>query len=290
MIAVMKKNKRMGKKPPLMRILVFLILALGAVTMLFPFVYMLSTSLKFEIDVIAERVPQIFPKRATLQNYIEIWKKLPTLPRSILNTLTVEAVCLTVGTLVTCLASFCFAKLKMPFKSVIFMTVLSGMMIPYAAVMLPQYRAYDALLLTDTLWPLILPAFFGNITMMFFMVEYMKGIPRELLEAARIDGAGYFLQFFRIVLPLSVPAISAQIIFWFVGIWNDFFAPSIYLTSPEVKTMQVLLADLNSSYQNGGNYAIIMTGAFLSSLPMLFIFVFCQKYFIKSLAVSAIKG
>jgi multiple sugar transport system permease protein len=188
------------------------------------------------------------------------------------------------------MAAFSFAKLKLRNKTFWLLFLMSGMMVPYAALMLPQYRAFQALNMTDSLWPLILPGFFGNISMMFFLIQYMKGISNSYFEAAKIDGANEMKQFLVIMLPLVKTAISAQIIFWFIGIWNDFFAPEIYLDTKEKMTLQPLLQRINTDNAGGGNYPMIMAGAVLASIPMMVIYITCQKYFIESLAISGVKG
>ena len=164
------------------------------------------------------------------------------------------------------------------------------MMVPYAALMMPQFRVFMAIGMFDTLWPLILPGFFGNVSMLFFLVQYMRGIPNAYFEAARIDGAGHFKCFIAVMLPLVKTAIAAQIIFWFIGIWNDYFAPSIYLHTHSRMTLQPMLAIINSAASNGVRLPLIMTGAVLSSIPMLVIYITCQKFFIESLSISGVKG
>ena len=210
--------------------------------------------------------------------------------RGVLNTIIVEVSVIGVGTLVSALAAFSFAKLKLRYKNFWLLFLMSGMMVPYAALMMPQYRAFYALHMCDTLWPLILPGFFGNISMMFFLVQYMKGISNSFLEAAKIDGAGYLRMFFSIMLPMIKTAIAAQVIFWFIGIWNDYFAPAIYLDTMEKMTLQPMLAQINANNQGGTNLPLIMAGAVLSSIPMLVIYGTCQKFFIESLAISGVKG
>ena len=116
-----------------------------------------------------------------------------------------------------------------------------------------------------------------------------QGVPDALLESAKIDGASYFRMFFQIALPLSKPAIAAQAIFWFVGIWNDFFGPSIYLTNPDVQTLQVYLNSLLSSNSSGLELPTIMAGAVLASVPMMIIFFCFQNFFINSIALSGMK-
>ena len=127
-------------------------------------------------------------------------------------------------------------------------------------------------------------------SMIFFLVQYMRGIPTSYFEAARIDGAGHFRCFISVMFPLVKTAIAAQVIFWFIGIWNDYFAPAIYLKSYDTMTLQPMMARINSESQGGVNLPLIMAGAVLSSLPMLAIYITCQKFFIESLAISGVKG
>lgn len=163
-------------------------------------------------------------------------------------------------------------------------------MIPYAALMLPQYQIWQSLNAVGTLWPLIIPNFFGAALMTFFFIQYMQGVPTELFEAAKIDGAGYLRQFFVIMLPMVKAALTAQIVFSFVGTWNDYFIPSIYLNKTEVKTLQLQLLSLQQQQNNLMDMNMVMAGSVLSSIPMLAVFIGCQKFFVESLAISGIKG
>ncbi|MFQ9737600.1 MAG: carbohydrate ABC transporter permease [Christensenellaceae bacterium] len=126
--------------------------------------------------------------------------------------------------------------------------------------------------------------------MTFFFIQYMQGVPTDLFEAAKIDGAGYLNQFFAIMLPLVKPALSAQIVFAFVGTWNDYFIPSIYLNKTEVKTLQLQLLSLQQQQNNLMDMNMVMAGSVISSIPMLIVFTTCQKFFVESLAISGIKG
>jgi multiple sugar transport system permease protein len=281
----------MKQQTPLVKILIVLgsiLIVIGAISMLFPYLWMLGTSLKTRAETF-EIIPTLLPQSPQFSTYVEIWSLIPVLG-AIWNTLVVELSVILVGTFVTSLAAFSFAKLRLPYKNVFLLVLLSSMMVPYAALLLPQYQAFERLGMTNTLWPLILPGFFGNVSMMFFLIQYMKGIPSDLVESAKIDGSSFFGIYWRIILPLSKPALAAQTIFWFVGIWNDYFAPSIYLTVQEVQTLQPLLASLNSTYESGTNYPLIMTGAVIASIPMIVVFLLFQKYFIKSMALTGVKG
>lgn len=265
-----------------------LVVLVGVVTMIFPYLWMFLTSFKTTTEAWADP-PTLFPTEWLIDAYSGIItdKKFYM---SVVYTLVIEVSVILVGTLVSTLAAFSFAKIKFKRKRLLLLIMMSSMMIPYAAVMLPQYRAFQAFGLTETLWPLILPGLFGNISMMFFLITYMKeGIPDALIESAKIDGSSYFQMFYQIALPLSKPAIAAQAIFWFVGIWNDFFGPSIYLTNPEVQTLQVYLNSLLSSSASGIELPTLMAGSVLASLPMIIIFFCFQKFFINSIALSGMK-
>jgi len=249
---------------------------------------MFMTSLKTSAEASDTTHLSIFPKIFQWVNYINIWEKVSVL-KGAFNTVIIEITVIPVGTFVTGMAAFSFSKLKLKHKNFWLMVLMSGMMVPYAALLLPQYRVYMMLGWTNTLLPLIIPGLFGNISMLFFFIQYMKGLPSALIEAAKIDSAPYFVIYVKIIIPLMGPAIAAQIIFWFVGIWNDYFAPSIYLTQNNVKTLQVILAGLNSSVSSGNNWPIIMTGAIITSLPLFVIYIIFQRFFIESMAITGIK-
>ena len=164
---------------------------------------------------------------------------------------------------------------------------LSALMIPYACVVLPLYRAYYSLNLTDTLWPLILPSLFGGVSMMFFFVQFQRSVPNAIFEAAKVDGASYLRQYVCIMLPSMGPAVAAQVIFMFVGNWNDFFAPSLYLTVEKVMTLQLMLKSLSDSKVD---LPVSFAGAVIASVPLYVIYIIFQRYFIEGMAISAVKG
>lgn len=272
----------------LLRIIIYVVLILGATLMIFPYLWMLLTSFKDDYEAISLTL-KFFPKQWIFVNYKEIWQVVPLI-KGVENTLIVEFSVIIVGSFVSAMAAFSFAKLQLRHKNFWLLFLMSGMMVPYAALMMPQFRAFYALHMFDTLWPLILPGFFGNISMIFFLIQYMRGISNSFFEAAKIDGAGYMKMFVSIMLPMIKTALAAQIIFWFVGIWNDYFAPSLYLKSYDRMTLQPMMARINSDNSGGTNLPLIMAGSVLSSIPMLIIYITCQKFFIESLAISGVKG
>ena len=272
-----------------LRVLIYALLVLGAALIVFPFVWMVLGSFKTPLDANSAEF-RFLPVEWVTNNYTDLFTNtnFPII-KAFFNTVIVEVSVIVVGTFVSALAAFSFAKLKLQHKTFWLLFLMSGMMVPYAALMLPQFRAFQSMNMFDTLWPLILPGFFGNVSMIFFLVQYMRGIPNAILEAARIDGAGHFTSFVRVMFPLVKTAIAAQVIFWFIGIWNDYFAPSIYLITPDRMTLQALLGSLNPA-KNRQYLPMALAGAVLSSIPMFVIYLSCQKFFIESLAISGVKG
>jgi multiple sugar transport system permease protein len=134
------------------------------------------------------------------------------------------------------------------------------------------------------------PGLFGNITMIFFLRQYLSNIPDSVVEAAKIDGATYVQTFFQLIFPLIRPAVAAQFILWFMGVWNDYLAPLLYLNSPEKQTLQVVIANLNAAYAIQTDYPLIMAASVISLLPVLIVFIIFQKQIIESVALSAVKG
>lgn len=266
----------------------YAVLILAAVTTIFPYVWMILASFKTGIEI-STYPEQIFPQSPSFVAYERAFAEL-NLWTGIKNTLLLEGFSVLLPPLISAMGAFSFAKLELPCKRVLLLVLLSSMMIPYAALMLPQYQIWQSLNFVGTLWPLIIPNFFGGALMTFFFIQYMRGIPTELFEAAKIDGAGYLRQFFSIMIPMVKPALTAQIVFAFVGTWNDYFIPSIYLNKTEVKTLQLQLLSLQQQQNNLMDMNMVMAGSVISSIPMLTVFITCQKFFVESLAISGIKG
>lgn len=283
-VNVMSEKKRNS----LINSILFVFLSVGAIFMIAPLLWMVSTSLKDKQDVFA-LPPKWIPETIHFNKYIEIWEKGPLLS-GIINSLTVAITVTVVGTFTSSLAAFAFAKLRFPGKNKIFLLLLTSMMIPYPVVMIPQFIMFSSIEWTDTLLPLIVPGLFGNIMMIFFLRQYLNSVPDSIIEAAKIDGCSYFQIYYKIILPLIRPAIAAQLILWFMGIWNDYLAPIIYLNSPEKQTLQLVIANFNATYAIQSDYPLIMAASVVALLPMIIVFVIFQKQIIESIAISGIKG
>ncbi len=267
---------------------VYVIMTLVSITMLFPFIWMVSTSLK-ERTAALEIPIRLIPDPIVFEAYIEVWDVIPLIS-GFKNTLLIAIPVILCGTFVSALAAFAFAKMDIPAKNFLFMGLLSTMMIPGVVTMIPKYVVWGEMGFVDTLIPLIIPGMLGNISMMFFFRQFLSGVPREYIEAARIDGAGWMKTFLTIFIPLMRPAIAAQVIFWFMGIWNDFLGPLIYLDSESNYTVQLALRLLNSMGEATSEYPMIMAGAVISCVPLLILFICFQRYFMDSMVISGVKG
>ena len=266
-----------------------LILAFLSFLVLFPLIFMVLSSLRTSDEYFAN-ISHMFPENwFNFDNYKRVIVNA-NLMTGYRNTLIIVVAVIPCGTFFAALAAFSFAKLKLRHKQFWLLFLLSGMMVPGAVLLMPRYIAYQTIGWVDTMLPLIIPHLFIHVGTMFFFIQYMKGIPSELFEAAKIDGCSTFRMFLQIMFPLLLPAVAAQDIFWFMGIWNDYFAPSIYLRSSENMTLQVMMASLNSSYMGSGNQTIVFAGAVLSCLPMIIVYLILQRFFIKSMSIGAVKG
>lgn len=278
----------MKRESKLVNIIIFIILLLGSIIMIAPLLWMISTSFKNKSGVFS-LPPQWIPDPFTLEAY-ERLLNLDTLWYGIKNSIIVSFTVTIIGSFTSSLAAFSFAKLRLPYKNIIFLLLLIGIMIPYPSVMIPQFSIFSRIGWTDTLFPLIVPGLFGNITMIFFLRQYLTNIPDSIVEAAKIDGATYFQMFTKLIVPAIKPAISAQFILWFMGAWNDYLAPLLYLRSPEKLTLQVVIANLNATYAIQTDYPLIMAASVLSVLPILIVFIIFQKQIIESVALTGSKG
>jgi multiple sugar transport system permease protein len=269
-------------------IIVFTFLSLGAVFMVAPLLWMFSTSLKTKEDVFA--LPPVWiPDTITFAKYAEIWSMGPLLS-GISNSLIVAVSVTVIGTFTSSLAAFAFAKMHFRGKNKIFLLLFASVMIPYPVVMIPQFIMFSTIGWVDSLLPLIVPGLFGNIFMIFFLRQFLSSIPTSIIEAAKIDGCSYFQIYYMIIFPLIKPAVAAQLILWFMAIWNDYLGPILYLNSPEKQTLQLVIANFNASYAIQSDYPLIMAASVVALLPMLIVFVIFQKQIIESVAITGVKG
>lgn len=283
-----KSSSGMTAKEQRINIIVFILLCLGAVVMVFPLIYMIFASFMTKNQILSAKF-SLIPNPWKFGKYSEVLAK-PEFLRGVRNTLLVEIPVLVVGSFTSSLAAFSFSKLKFKGKNGIFLGLLATMMIPFAVVMIPQYVMFTRMGLTNSLLPLILPGLFGNVSMIFFLRQNLTSIPDALVEAAKIDGCGYFKIYYSVFLPLMKGALMTQAILWFMGIWNDYLAPTIFVSKDTWYTLQVVIRMFNSSYAVNSDYPLIMAASVLSLLPTLVLFFIFQRYIIESMALTGVKG
>lgn len=276
-----------SQKEKVINIIVFALLVLGAVVMIFPLIYMLATSFMTKNQILSGEL-SVIPEPWVFGKYAEVLSKGSFLS-GISNTLKVEVFVLLIGGFTSSLAAFGFAKMKMRHKDKMFLCLLATIMIPFAVIMIPQFVLFTKLKWTDTLLPLIVPGCFGNISMIFFLRQNLTSIPNDLMEAAKLDGCGYFRTFAQIFFPLIKGAVGTQLVLWFMFIWNDYLAPAIFLRSESNWTLQVVIRSFNTYYAIQSDYALIMAASVISMLPTLLLFFLFQRVIIESVAISGIK-
>ena len=281
------KHSMQYKGTTVFDIVVFILLCLGAVTMVFPLIYMIATSFMTKNQILSGHLT-ILPDPVLIGKYAEVLGKGEFI-NGVFNTLKVEIPVLVIGGFTSSLAAFAFAKLNFRGKNALFLAQLATIMIPFAVVMIPQYVLFTKLHWTNSLLPLIIPGCFGNVSMIFFLRQNLFGIPNDLMDAAKIDGCTYFGCYWRIFLPLMKGALGTQLMLWFMGIWNDYLAPTIFLRNEKLWTLQVVIRSFNSYYAIQSDYALIMAASVIAMLPTLILFFFFQKVIVESIAISGVK-
>jgi multiple sugar transport system permease protein len=274
-----------GQKIRLKTIALYVLVIAITVVMLMPFVWMLSASLKLDRDVFAFPIEWI-PSHPRWQNYVDIWTKIP-LALFIYNTTKLTVIVTLLQLFTSSFAAYAFAKLRFAYREVLFLAYIATIAMPWQVYMVPQFVEMRALGLNNTHLALIcLQAFtaFG----VFLMRQFYMSIPDELCEAARIDGMNEYQIWFRIMLPLSKPALSTLTIFTFVSTWNDFLGPLIYLTKTELKTVQIGIRMFITQYST--EYGLIMAASMVSLVPVLIVFLALQRFFVEGIASSGLKG
>lgn len=267
------------------KVATYVIVILVTLTMLAPFVWMLSASLKLDRDVFAFPVEWI-PSEPRWRNYIDIWQKIP-LGLFVYNTAKLTIIVTILQLLTSSFAAYAFAKLRFPYRNTLFLAYIATIAMPWQVYMVPQFLMMREFGLNNTHLALIcLQAFtaFG----VFLLRQFYMSIPDELCEAARIDGMSEYGIWRRIMLPLSLPALSTLTIFTFVNTWNDFLGPLIYLTKTELKTIQIGIRMFISQYSQ--EFGLIMAASVVALIPVLIVFLILQRFFVEGIASTGLKG
>lgn len=261
------------------------LLVLSLVFMI-PLFWMLSTALKSRFEVFAYP-PEIIPDPIQWNNFREIFTRVP-LARYIGNTLFLVLANIVGQLFAVPLVAYSFARLRFPGRETIFFIVIATMMVPSQVTLIPLYTLYRSLGMVDTYWPLILPAFFGNPFFIFLMRQYIKTIPRDLDDAARIDGAGTWGILYRIIMPLCVPPLTIVMVYQFLWTWNDFLEPLIYIGDTSMYTLQLGLSMFRGLYTV--EWHLLMAAALVSVLPQLIVYFLVQRKLIGGIASVGLKG
>ncbi len=282
---MIKSGKKDSKKIKFRYILIYMVLLVGVLGTVFPFLWMVLTSFKTQSESI--RIPlQFFPSQIRISNYISLFEKIP-FARMYANTVINAAVVVTVQLLFCSMAAYAFARIEFPGRDIIFGLLLSVLMIPSSFFILPQYQIIQHLGLLNSIPALFLPNLF-SIFGTFLLRQFFKSLPRELEEAARIDGCSRFMIFTKIMLPLVSSGLVALGILTLRFAWNDLMWPLIVNTSAEKMTLSAGLSLLKGQYST--DYPIMMSGAVMAVLPLLLAFIVFQKQFIEGIASQGIKG
>ena len=277
----MKKNERAAA------IVRTIVVSLIAVLFVVPLVWMVLSSLKTAPEVFA-RPFHWLPARVQWQNYATVWmNEEASMLRAFANTLYIALFSIIGQMFISSLAAYSFAKINFKGKQVVFMLFLSSMMVPSQLTIIPRFMLFKTIGLYNNLWAIILPAFFGA-TSIFMLRQFYMGLPNDLIEAAKIDGAGHLRIFLRIMLPLTKAALMSLIILAFISSWNEYMAPMIFLVKKELYTVsQNIQWYMLDEFKE---HNLTMAAATSAIVPVVILFIVGQKYFVEGIATSGVKG
>ena len=280
--------KRVSRGSIFWKVVLYVVLVVLSLTFLMPALWMLSTSLKDTAQTYV--VPPIWiPWPMRFQNFPEAMTAQP-FGLFFQNTL-FYAVGSAIGSVLSAsLVAYGFSRIRWPGRDIVFFIALSTMMIPFQVRMIPLYITFKNLHWLDSYAPLIVPAFFGDVYYIFLLRQFFMSVPQELSEAARIDGSGELGIFWRVVLPLARPAIAVVALFQFMGAWNDFLGPLIYLNNPSLFPISLGLNRFLGQFVEKLAWPYLMAASTVTILPIVILFFFTQRTFIEGIAISGIKG
>ncbi|GAA4518925.1 carbohydrate ABC transporter permease [Brachybacterium paraconglomeratum] len=277
------RPRRLGR-----RVLRHAIMIAASIAMIYPLLWMVVSSLRPNEEIF--RNPSLFPLSFDLSNYARGWDALAQPFSHYLMNSTLLVLGCVIGNLVACsLTAYAFARLKFWGRNIAFAIMLMTLMLPIHVVIVPQYIMFSQTGWVNTMLPLILPKFLAtDAFFIFLMVQFIRGIPKELDEAARIDGAGHFRIFFQVILPLMLPALATTTIFTFMWMWNDFFGSLIYLTTPDNFTVPLALKSFLDT-QGSSDWGAMFAMSVVSLIPLFLVFLFGQRFLVKGFATTGIK-
>lgn len=280
-----RRYRKLGEPTLPVTVIVYALIFLGLAITLLPYMWMLSSSFKPNVEIFSGTA-QLIPTQPILDNYVNAVTRQPV-GRAILNSIIVAGVETFAVVVTSVFIAYPFARLKFPGRDVLFMLILGTMMIPSQVTMIPTFILMKWFGWIDTYQGLIVPRIMAPLGI-FLMRQFLLTLPKELEEAARIDGCGRLRTLIHVLVPLTGPAVATLAIFTFTASWNEFFWPLIVVQSTEMWTIQLLIAQLKAAEMT--DWGMVMAIVSLSVLPTVVIYVMLQRYFVKGIAMSGLKG
>jgi len=269
--------------------LIYVVLLAGSLFFLFPLIWMIGTSLK-TVEEVGQPQLNLLPTVLQWNNYAKLFSD-PAFYRAYTNSIFVVTVVLFGTVLSISLVAYAFSRLSWPGKNIVFALMMGTLLLPYQATLVPQYALFYNLGWLRTFNPITLPGFFaGGASLVFLLRQFMLGLPKELDEAAMMDGANPLQVWWYIIMPLCRPAIATISVFLFVGQWNSLLQPLIYLQRPELYTMPIFVMQKNNLQMSPIPWQDIMAASVLFVIPLLVVFVLTQRYFVESVVLTGSKG
>lgn len=263
----------------------YILASIIGLLIIIPLYWMIITALKTQTAIFTYPI-EWFPSEVTAENFLELFYKFP-FARVLLNS-SVVSISYTVISLITCsMAAFAFAKIKFRGSEVILKIFLATLMIPFQSILIPLYMLFNGAGLSNSYISVILPSLF-RVFGIFMLVQNMKTIPDDYIDAARLDGASYFSILRKVIIPLCGPVLAGYAVITFMDAWNDYLWPLVMLTKSEMMTVPVALSMLNGQYER--NFGVQMAGSLISIIPVVFVYLFAQRKLKSGLSLGGLKG
>ncbi len=270
------------------KFLSYFLVILVALIVILPFLWMIVSAFKSQRELFAYP-PSFFPKNWKVENFVEAATRGSiSFLRMFLNTMMIAVPTTVFNIIFSSMAGYAFARLRFPFRNAIFMIFIASMMVPYAITLIPRFLLFKDLGFYDTYVPLIVPVMFGTAFSIFLTRQFFMTLPKELEEAAIVDGCSHFRIWAQIFMPLTKPIIATLAVFQFQSSYNDFLGPVIYISSDVKFTVQMGLNSFRNSFST--RYDLIMAGSIMALIPVVILFICCQKYIVRGIVMGGVKG
>ena len=270
------------------KFLSYFLVILVALIVILPFLWMIVSAFKSQRELFAYP-PSFFPKNWKVENFVEAATRGSiSFFRMFLNTMMIAVPTTVFNIIFSSMAGYAFARLRFPFRNAIFMIFIASMMVPYAITLIPRFLLFKDLGFYDTYVPLIVPVMFGTAFSIFLTRPFFMTLPKELEEAAIVDGCSHFRIWAQIFMPLTKPIIATLAVFQFQSSYNDFLGPVIYISSDVKFTVQMGLNSFRNSFST--RYDLIMAGSIMALIPVVILFICCQKYIVRGIVMGGVKG